>query len=77
MVDVSNLAADAFVVAAGLAEVQLPVHFVVVLEQHERAGQGDSVAQAAREWRAGFGRSIEHVFVPYVWPRTDARPVRA
>jgi hypothetical protein len=48
-------------VLAKLVLVDLPVDVVVVLEQQERAGQGERVARSARE----RGRSApgEHVFV--------------
>jgi hypothetical protein len=52
---------DPRAVPTGLVLVDLPVDVVVVLEQQERAGQGERVARSAREreWSAPG----EHVFV--------------
>ena len=46
---------------AGLVLVDLPVDVVVVLEQQERAGQGERIARSARE--RGWSAPGEHVFV--------------
>jgi len=47
--------------AAGLDLIDLPVDVVVVLEQQERAGQGERVARSPRE--RGWSAPWEHVFV--------------
>jgi hypothetical protein len=44
-----------------LVLVDLPVDVVVVLEQQERAGQGECIAHSARE--GGWSAPREHVFV--------------
>jgi hypothetical protein len=46
---------------AGLVLIDLPVDVVVVLEQQERAGQGERIARSARE--RGWSAPGEHVFV--------------
>jgi hypothetical protein len=46
---------------AWLVLVDLPVDVVVVLEQQERAGQGERIAHSARE--RGWSAPWEHVFV--------------
>jgi hypothetical protein len=48
-------------VLAGLVLVDLPVDIVIVLEQQERAGQGERIARSARE--RGWSAPGEHVFV--------------
>jgi hypothetical protein len=48
-------------VLAGLVLVDLPVDIAVVLEQQERAGQGERIARSARE--RGWSAPWEHVFV--------------
>jgi hypothetical protein len=48
-------------VPAKLVPVDLPVDFIVVLEQQERTGQGERIARSARE--RGCGAQGEHVFV--------------
>jgi hypothetical protein len=48
-------------VPAGLVLVDLPVDVVVVLEQQERAGQGERIERSARE--RGWSAPGEHVFV--------------
>jgi hypothetical protein len=46
---------------AGLVLVDLPVDVVVVLEQQERAGQGERGERSSRE--RGWSAPWEHVFV--------------
>jgi hypothetical protein len=48
-------------VPARLVLVDLPVDVVVVLEQQERAGQGERIARSAHE--RGWSAPGEHVFV--------------
>jgi hypothetical protein len=52
---------------AGFVQVDLPVDVVVVLEQQERADQGERVVRSAREW--GWSALGEHVFVKDREPR--------
>lgn len=57
-------------VLAGLVLIDLPVDVVVVLEQQERAGQGERSARSARE--RGSSALGEHVFVK-IGDRVDGR----